>query len=245
MAEKDFLFGLRPLIEAVNAGKNIDKVLLKTGLQGNTFNELYGLLKKYKIPFQFVPVEKLNRYTRKNHQGVIALMSFSEVVDIETLVPGIYDEGKQPFILILDRITDVRNFGAIVRSAECAGVDAILIPAKGAARINSDAMKTSAGALNNMNICRTDSIKNTIRFLKDSGIKIYGASEKAETNYFTAELNQPVAIVMGSEDEGISKNILESCDELIKIPIEGKTGSLNVSAAATVLLFEVTKQRSV
>jgi len=205
--------------------------------------ELQELIKENQIATQFVPVEKINRVTRKNHQGVLAFISPIEFDNIENVLPGIYEEGKIPLILILDQITDVRNFGAIVRSAECAGVQAIIIPEKGMARIGADAIKTSAGAIHHVPICRVNNLYSTIQFLKDSGIQIVAATEKGEKLYNDAKFDVPVGIVMGSEDTGISSQILKLADEQLKIPILGKIESLNVSVSAALMIYEAVRQR--
>lgn len=244
MSKEDFVFGTRAVTEAINAGKPIEKILFKKGLNNELFHELYQKIKDAEIPFQFVPIEKINRVTRKNHQGVIALLSPVDFQEIENVLPLIYDSGNDPLLLILDQISDVRNFGAIVRSAECGGVHAVIIPEKGSARINADAAKTSAGALFNVPICRTENLKKTIEFLKESGVKIVAASEKAEKLYTESDMNVPLAIITGSEENGISGSILEISDELIKIPILGKIESLNVSVASSLIIYEAVRQRS-
>lgn len=241
--KEDFIFGTRAVIEAIKKGKTIDKVLIKKGLDNELFLELQELIKENQIATQFVPVEKINRVTRKNHQGVLAFISPVEFDNIENVLPGIYEDGKTPLILILDQITDVRNFGAIVRSAECAGVQAIIIPDKGMARIGADAIKTSAGAIHHVPICRVNNLYNTIQFLKDSGIQIVAATEKGEKMYTDAKFDVPVGIVMGSEDTGISSQILKLADEQLQIPILGKIESLNVSVSAALMIYEAVRQR--
>ena len=243
MKKESLIFGIRPVIEAISAGKEIDKILLQKGLRGELFHELFGLIREFNIPLQTVPIDRLNRITRKNHQGVIAFISQISYHKLEQVMPGVYESGKTPLVLILDHITDVRNFGAIARTAECSGVNAIVIPSKGAAAINEDAMKTSAGALNIIPVCRVDRLEDAVRFLKESGLKVVAATEKAVTDYDNEDLNIPLAIVMGSEDHGVSPQILKSSDSLVKIPQTGEIGSLNVSVAAGVLLFETLRQR--
>ncbi|NPA37323.1 MAG: 23S rRNA (guanosine(2251)-2'-O)-methyltransferase RlmB [Chlorobi bacterium] len=235
------VFGIRAVEEAVDAGKEIEKVLIKKGLQGELFRNFFKKIKELNIPFQFVPVEKLNRITQKNHQGVIAFISPVTYHNIEQIIPALYEEGKEPFILVLDRITDVRNFGAIARTAECAGVNAIVIPSKGGAAINSDAIKTSAGALHLVPVCRVDNLTDTVRFLKESGIKIVAATEKGADDYSDADYSGPKCLVMGAEDSGISDDILELADIYSKIPVKGQIKSLNVSVAAGILLYEMLK----
>lgn len=244
MDKSEYIFGTRAVIEAVKNNRTIDKVFIKKGLNNDLFQELYQLLKEYHVAFQFVPIEKINRITRKNHQGVLALLSPVEFHRIETLLPGLFETGVDPFILVLDQITDVRNFGAIVRSAECAGIQTIIIPEKGMAAIGADAVKTSAGAIHHMPICRVENLPNTIQFLKESGIKIVAATEKSNVVYTRANLNTPLAIVMGSEESGISDQVLRLADEQLQIPIVGKIESLNVSVAAALMIYEAVRQRN-
>jgi len=238
------IFGLRPVIEAIDAGREISKVLLRKGLDGDTYRELLASLRQYDIPSQFVPAEKLNRVTRKNHQGVIAFVSPVEYARIENLIPEIFEKGETPFIIICEGITDTRNIGAIARSAECAGASAILLPVKGSAMISADAVKTSAGALNHIPICRTDNMKSTLSFLKNSGLKIIATSEKSSDIYHQTDLTGPVALLLGAEDTGLPAEFLRMADVTVKIPVRGKVSSLNVSAAAAVLMFEIVKQNS-
>ncbi len=238
------IFGIRAVIEAINSGKEVDKVLLQKGERGDLFKEAFDLIREHSIPFQYVPVEKLNRITRKNHQGVIAFISPVTFYDIENLLPGLFEEGKNPIILVLDQVTDVRNFGAIVRTAECAGVDAVLVPDKGAARINADAVKTSAGALHLVPVCRTRDLKKSVLYLQQSGLKVIAATEKSSENYIKTDYTGPVAIVMGSEEFGIDRQILDMADDRVQIPILGKIQSLNVSVAAGLLVYEVVRQRA-
>ena len=244
MEKDEFIFGTRAIIEAINNGKNIEKVLIKKGLSNELFHQLIKLIKENSIAFQYVPIEKINRITRKNHQGVVAIISPIEYSNIETLLPGIFESGNDPLLLILDQVTDVRNFGAIARSAECAGVHAIIIPEKGMAKINADAIKTSAGALHNIPVCKTKNLLKTIQFLIDSGIKIVAATEKADKFFTEADLCSPLGIVMGSEDTGISSSILELAHERLKIPIVGKIESLNVSVSAALMIYEAVRQRN-
>ncbi len=241
---KDIIFGLRPLIEAVVAGREIEKVFLKKGLQGDLFHTLLNLLKQQKVPFQFVPAEKLNRISRVNHQGVIALISSITYQNLTDIIPAVYEEGDAPFILVADNITDVRNFGAIARTALCAGIHAILIPSKGGAMLGPDAIKTSAGALHTMPVCRSENLADSIRFLKESGLKIVAATEKEGVLYHKAALDSPAALIMGSENQGISPALLSLSDIKIRIPVLGKINSLNVSASAAVLIYEFVRQRA-
>ncbi len=242
--QKDFIFGIRAVIEAVESGKTIDKVLVKTGLTGELVKDLYKTISDYKVPMQQVPVEKIERITKKNHQGVLAFLSAVEFYDIDTIVSGLFEQGNNPFIVVLDQITDVRNLGSIIRSAECAGAHALLVPTKGSARIGADTAKTSAGALYHLPICRTTSMVNTIKELKKSGLQIICATEKADGNYTDIDMSLPLALVLGSEETGIANDILRLGDSFARIPIMGKIQSLNVSNAASVLLYEVVRQRS-
>ncbi len=243
MKENDLVFGIRAVIEAIQADKEIDKILIRRDLQSNLSRELFEVLKGRSIPVQRVPGERLDRLTRKNHQGVIAFMAAVTYQHLEDLIPFIYEQGKDPFILLLDGVTDVRNFGAIARTCECAGVDAIVIPAKGSVTVNADAIKTSAGALHSLPVCKEKSITQAIRFLQASGVKVYAASEKAHANYTDIAYNGPTAIVMGAEDTGVATDNLRICDEMIKIPLFGNIESLNVSVASSILIYEVVRQR--
>ncbi|NPA67734.1 MAG: 23S rRNA (guanosine(2251)-2'-O)-methyltransferase RlmB [Chlorobi bacterium] len=243
MADKNFIFGTRAVIEAVNSDKQIEKVLIVRSDDNTLHKELLALLKKRRIYFQYVPFRKLNKITRKNHQGVVAFISPVTFFDIEEIVTRIYEEGKTPFILALDGVTDVRNFGAAVRTAECAGVHAVLIPEKGSAAVNADAVKTSAGALLKVPVCRTRSLRETLLKLKKNGLQIISASEKAEKNYYQTDFTKPVVLVAGSEEKGISNSIVSLSDEFVKIPLLGEIKSLNVSVAASILMYETVRQR--
>jgi 23S rRNA (guanosine2251-2'-O)-methyltransferase len=239
----DFIFGIRAVIEAINFDKDIDKIIIRRGLRGDLSHELMALVRQKGIPFQMVPDEKLNRITAKNHQGVVAFMSAISFSPLEEIVPRLFETGQQPLLLALDGVSDVRNFGAIVRSAECAGVHAVIIPEKGSARIGADAIKTSAGALLKVPVCRVNSMKKALQFLQMIGIQIMAATEKGARYYFDASFLSPACIVMGSEDTGISDEVLRLADALVKIPVLGKIESLNVSVAASVLIYEAVRQR--
>ncbi|MDR1336312.1 MAG: 23S rRNA (guanosine(2251)-2'-O)-methyltransferase RlmB [Tannerella sp.] len=245
MEEKNdgLIFGIRAVMEAVRSGRDIDRLLVKKELQGDSVRELFALLKERGIRCQRVPQEGLNRITRKNHQGVIAYVSAVTYHRLENVVPSIFEQGKDPFLVLLDGITDVRNFGAIARTCECAGVDALVIPSKESVTVNADAMKTSAGALNLLPVCREHSIRHAIRFLRDSGVKVVAATEKAVRNYTEITCDVPVAIVVGAEDKGVAAENLRLCDETVKIPQYGTITSLNVSVAAAILTYEVVRQR--
>ena len=241
--EKNYIFGIRAIIEAVNAGKTIDKLFIQKGLHNDLFAELWKLVRLKRINYKHVPLEKINRLTRKNHQGVFAFISPIDFHNIEDVVPALYEQGKNPLILVLDRITDVRNFGAIARTAECAGVDAIIIPEQNAAAINADAIKTSAGALHKITVCRTWNLKLAIQFMKESGIQLVGCTEKTQDMMYKPDYTPPTAIIMGSEEDGVSPEFLKMCDARAKIPLSGKIASLNVSVATGVILYEAIRQR--
>ena len=227
--KSEMIFGVRAVIEAIQAGKEIDKILVKKDIQSDLSKELFAALKGTLIPVQRVPVERINRITRKNHQGVIAFL---------------FEQGKNPFFVMLDGVTDVRNFGAIARTCECAAVDAVIIPARGSASVNADAVKTSAGALHTLPVCREQSLRSTLQYLKDSGFRIVAATEKGDYDYTKADYTGPLCIIMGAEDTGVSYDNLALCDEWVKIPMLGTIESLNVSVAAGILIYEAVKQRN-
>jgi len=241
--EKNYIFGIRAIIEAVEAGKTIDKLFIQKGLHNDLFAELWKLVREKRINYKHVPLEKINRLTRKNHQGVFAFISPIDFHNIEDVIPKLYEEGKNPLVLVLDRITDVRNFGAIARTAECAGVDTILIPEQNAAAINADAIKTSAGALHKVTVCRTWNLKLALQFMKESGIQLIGCTEKTQDDMYKPDYTTPTAIIIGSEEDGVSPEFLKMCDARAKIPMKGKIASLNVSVATGVILYEAIRQR--
>ncbi len=241
--QQEIIFGIRAIIEAIKGGRDFEKVMMRYDAKGDLAMELKALLKTTSIPLIKAPADQLDKITRKNHQGAIGFASEIKYQDIEALLPMIYEDGKVPFIVVLDGVTDVRNFGAIARSAECAGADAILVPAKGSAAINADAMKTAAGALDNIPVCRTNNLREALKFMKNSGLTLFAATEKADEFYYKKDFTVPAAIIMGSEDVGIASHNLEVCDEAVKIPMNGNIESLNVSVATGIFLFEVVKQR--
>jgi len=243
MKKDNLIYGIRPAIEAVQAGKTLDKVFIQKGLQGDLFRELRNLLLKTDVQIQYVPIEKLNRLTRQNHQGIVAFLSLIPYQDISIILPGLFEQGEIPMILVLDRISDVRNFGAIARTAECSGVQAIIIPNKESAQINEDAIKTSAGALHRIPVCKSLDLAETIKFLKESGLQVIAGTEKANDYYHATDLKLPFALVLGSEEDGISSGLIRTADQLVKIPIQGEIESLNVSVAAGIILFEAVRQR--
>lgn len=237
------IFGVRAVIEALQAGKEIDKILIKRDIQSDLSKELFAALKGTTIPVQRVPIERLNRITKKNHQGVVAFISPVTYQLTEQLVPFLFEEGKNPFFIILDGVTDVRNFGAIARTCECAGVDALIIPNRDSVSVNADAIKTSAGALHKLPVCRELNLTATLRYLKESGFRIIAATEKGDYNYTEADYSGPLCIIMGAEDKGVSYDNLALCDEWVKIPMRGTIESLNVSVAAGILIYEAIRGR--
>lgn len=242
--KQEYIFGIRAVIEAIQQEKEIDKVMLKQGGRGELFQQLFSLIKQNDIPFQYVPEEVFRPFADRNHQGVLAEVSPVPYQDINEVLDAVEGKGEAPFVMILDRITDVRNFGAIARSAECAGAHVIVIPNKHSAKISSDAIKTSAGALYHIPVCRVLNLKKLVRELKfQRGIRVYAATEKAEKYYTEVEMTGGIAIVMGAEDKGIDEGLLNIVTDCVKIPQKGEIESLNVSAAAAVLLYEVVRQR--
>ncbi|MET3499837.1 23S rRNA (guanosine2251-2'-O)-methyltransferase [Mucilaginibacter rubeus] len=238
------VFGIRAVVEAIRSGKEIEALFIQRGISGGLIQELKELMNEYQITAQQVPVEKLNRITQKNHQGVIAVISPIVYQKIENIIPEIFERGETPLILVLDSITDVRNMGAIARTAECAGVHAIVIPAKGSAQINPDAIKTSAGALYKIPVCRHDNFMQTVRFLQESGLQLVCCTEKTQDNIYTPDYTVPTSIVMGSEEDGIRNEIIRISDHLAKIPMFGEIESLNVSVSTGVILYEAVRQRT-
>lgn len=246
MLEKnDYIYGIRAVIEAAEAGKEFDKVLISNTLQSALAPELMTALKSRGILIQKVPVEKIDRITRRNHQGVLAILSAVSYCSLATLVPTLFEEGKTPLIVMLDGVTDVRNFGAIARTCECAGVDAMVIARRGGASVTADAMKTSAGALAYLPICRENSIINAVKFLRDCGFQIVAATEKSDIPYTRVDFTLPTAIVMGAEDTGISEDVLRFSTARVAIPERGHISSLNVSVAAGVMIYEAVRQRTI
>jgi 23S rRNA (guanosine2251-2'-O)-methyltransferase len=239
----NFIYGIHSITEALNAGKEIDKIFLQNNLTGDAVGALKKLLKEHGIVYNSVPQETLNRITRSNHQGVVAYLSEVTFHHAEDIIPQLFEDGEVPFILILDRITDVRNFGAICRTAFSAGVHCIIIPHKGGAAVNADAVKTSAGALHKIKVCRSPNLKYTINYLKESGIQVVACTEKTENLYLSLDYTKPTAIIMGSEEDGVSNEYLKLCDNKAMIPMIGELGSLNVSVAAGVILYEAVRQK--
>lgn len=243
MEKDNQIFGIRAIIEAIQAGKEVDKVFIQKDAQGDLMRDLMKTMKANKINFTYVPVEKLNRLTSKNHQGAVASIAPISFVDLETLVINIFESGKTPLFLILDQLSDARNFGAIIRTAECTGVDGIIIGKQGAAPVNGDTVKTSAGAVFNVPICKVEHIKDAIFYLQGSGIKTIAATEKTDDSIYDLSLSEPLAIIMGSEDRGVNPSVLKIVDEKAKLPMFGTISSLNVSVACGAFLYEVVRQR--
>ncbi len=241
--DNQYIYGLRAVIEALEAARDIDKILLKRDMNGESVQQLLALAREHQVPVQRVPVQRIERVTRKNHQGVVALMAAVTYYKLEQVLPMIYDNGDNPFFVILDGVTDVRNFGAIARTCECAGVSAIVIPETGSVSVNGDAVKTSAGALNYLPVCRERNIVDAVRYLRDSGVTIVSTSDKNAVTYTSANLTGPVAIVLGAEDRGISPEVMRLCDVRCTIPEFGNIHSLNVSVAAGIMIYEVVRQR--
>jgi 23S rRNA (guanosine2251-2'-O)-methyltransferase len=240
---ENIIYGIHPILEAIEAGKEIQKIFIQDGAKGDLIKQLIQQAKQHKVFYQFAPVEKLNRLTKQNHQGAVAFTSEVTFYDIEQILPQVFEKGKTPLLLILDKVTDVRNFGAIARTAECCGVDAIIIPVRGSAPINADAMKTSAGALNKIPVCRSMNLKETIKYLKETGLAIISCTEKTNELYTKVDMKMPCCIIMGNEEEGISAEYIKLSDFKAKLPMKGTIGSLNVSVACGVILYEVLRQR--
>ena len=242
MAKNNMIFGIHPLLEALEAGREIDKVMMRRGLRTEESARILALARERSVPVQFVPEERLGRLTQRQHQGVIAFISEIEYTPLEELVARVYEEGRSPFIVLLDGLTDVRNFGAIARTAECAGVDALVIPERGSVSVTADAVKTSAGALHRIPVCRVSSIAAAVGLLQSSGVRVVAASEKAEERYTETALQLPLGLVMGAEDHGVSTDVLRMADSITRIPQVGAIGSLNVSVAAGILIYEAVRQ---
>jgi len=241
----DLIYGTRAVMEAIKAGREIEKIYVQAGLTNDLIKELIQTARAAAVPFSFIPQQKLNRLSSKNHQGVICILSAVQYVPVENLIDKAYAEGRAPFFLILDRVTDVRNFGALARTAECAGLDGIIVEEKGNAPITGDAVKTSAGALNHLAVCRVPDLSKTIKLLQENGIQIIACTEKAEKLIYEIDLKVPTALVLGSEEDGISEELLRRVDSLVRIPMKGKISSLNVSVAAGVAIYEVVRQQMV
>ncbi|GAA4771497.1 MULTISPECIES: 23S rRNA (guanosine(2251)-2'-O)-methyltransferase RlmB [Flavobacterium] len=243
MEKENQIFGIRAIIEAINAKKEVDKVFIQKDAHGDLMSELMKTMKKNNINFSYVPVEKLNKLTHNNHQGVVATIAPISFHTLENLVESLLEKEKKPLLLILDQLSDARNFGAIIRTAECTGVDGIIIQKQGSAPVNGDTVKTSAGAVFNIPICKVDHIKDAVFYLQGSGIKTVAATEKTDNNIYDINFNEPVAIIMGSEDRGVNPSVLKIIDEKAKLPMYGTIESLNVSVACGAFLYEAVRQR--
>ncbi|MDX1753605.1 MAG: 23S rRNA (guanosine(2251)-2'-O)-methyltransferase RlmB [Salinimicrobium sediminis] len=243
MQETTTIFGIRAVLEAIHNGETIDKIYVQKGLSGQLFQELQQKTKSGDYNISYVPVEKLNKLVKGNHQGVVAKISPIAFSDLEEVVEKALSKGTAPLFLLLDQIDDVRNFGAIIRTAECCGVDGIIIPKKGGAPVTADTVKTSAGAIFNIPLIKVDHIKDAIYYMQASGIKVVAATEKTDTLLYNADLTEPVALIMGNEGKGISDSVLKLADEKAKLPMLGSIGSLNVSVACGAFLYEVVRQR--
>jgi len=244
MIDDATIFGIRACIEAINAGKTIAKIYIQKNLSGSLFNELNGLIKEHNLSNSYVPIEKLNKLSKNaNHQGVVAKISPISFVDLESKLTELSTTNKIPLLLLLDGITDVRNFGAIIRTAECCGVDAIVIPMQGNAPLNADAIKTSSGAAFMVPICKVGHIKDAMFILQSIEIQLVAATEKTDKSIYDINFTKPTAIIMGAEDKGVSNSVLKMVDEKAKIPLLGSIESLNVSVACGVFLYETVRQR--
>jgi len=241
--KSEYIYGLHAVLEAIEAGKDIDKVLISKTMNADTAQMIMDKAHALRVPVQKVPVAKIDRITRRNHQGVLALLAAVTYYRIEDYIPQLFDEGANPFVVVMDGVTDVRNFGAVARTCECAGVNAIVIPFRESVSANADAIKTSAGALNYLPVCREPNLVNAVKLLRNSGFKIVGTSDKSQTPYTKADFTCPVALVLGSEDKGISPEIMRLCDTQVAIPEFGQINSLNVSVAGGILIYEVVRQR--
>ena len=241
--KSQYIYGIHAVLEALDAGKDIDKILLSKTLNTETAQTIIDMARPLRVPVQRVPVQKIDRITRRNHQGVLALMAAVTYYHVEDVVPQLFDNGENPFIVVLDGVTDVRNFGAIARTCDCAGVSAIVIPDRESVSVNADAVKTSAGALNYLPVCRESNLVKAVKLMRESGIMIVGTDDKTHAPYTKADYTGPVAIVLGAEDKGISPEIKKLCDTLVTIPEFGHINSLNVSVAGGIIIYEVVRQR--
>ena len=240
--DNNLIFGIRPVVEAIEAGREIEKLYIRKGAEGQLMTELRDLCLRHRVRVQEVPVEKLNRLVRGNHQGVVAQIAAIAYVQLDDILERVPDD-ETPLVVVFDGVTDVRNFGAIARSAECAGAHGLIAPLKNSAPVNAEAIRASAGALTTIPVCRVGSIRNTIKTLQAEGFQVVAATEKSRKLLYDADLRRPTALVMGAEETAISKEVLKLCDERLAIPLIGRIESLNVSAAAAVMLFEVVRQR--
>lgn len=244
-SKKNIIAGRNPLIEALKAGQLVDKILLFKNASGESVNDIRNLAKQLNVPVQYVPIEKLNGLTNVQHQGVVAFKSSVVYQDLQQVIDWVNEKGESPLFIMLDGVTDVRNIGAIARSAVCCGVHAIIIPDKGVGALNEDAVKSSAGALELINICRVNSLMKAVDTLHLNGIKVFASEMTAGKNLFDLDLQNPSCVVMGGEEKGIYPALMNICDEQFKIPMKGSFESLNVSVAAGMILYEAIKQRMI
>ncbi|NNF02141.1 MAG: 23S rRNA (guanosine(2251)-2'-O)-methyltransferase RlmB [Bacteroidia bacterium] len=242
---KDWVYGIHPVMELLRSGKEIEKVFIQKDLSSDGLEEIKQLLRDRSVQYQLVPLAKLNRMVPRNHQGIIGLQAPVNYWEVESLLPQIYEKGEDPLFLILDRVTDVRNFGAMLRTAECLGVHGVIFPSKESALINSDAVKSSAGAIFHIPLCKVSSMEKVVRYLQSSGLKIFACTEQGSDFIESADLKGPCALILGSEEDGISNYLLKNADQLLRINMKGKTSSLNVGAAAAISLYEITRQRNI
>ncbi len=242
---ENLIYGIHPVMEALEAGKEIERIMIQRDVKSGPLRDILALADEQQVPVQKVPVDKLDGLTRGTHQGVVAFVSLIDYQPIENVLMNAFEKGDIPLFIILDRITDVRNLGAIARSSECAGVNALVVPSRGSAQVNADALKTSAGALNNLPVHRSPNLKDTLRYLKDSGLRIVAVTEHGSDIYYNTDLTGPLVLILGSEEDGISPEYIKFADIRIKIPLLGSTGSLNVSVAAGIVLFETRRQREI
>ncbi|MDO5035797.1 MAG: 23S rRNA (guanosine(2251)-2'-O)-methyltransferase RlmB [Porphyromonas sp.] len=245
MKQNEMIFGIRAVLEAIDTGVEIDHIYLKRETDSEMMKQLLEVIGKRRIPIRKVPSAKLNRLTRKNHQGIIAIKAATAYHQLDQLIPTLYEEGREPFIVVLDGITDVHNFGAIARTCECAGVDAIVIFEQNSVSVTADAIKTSSGALFRIPVCRESSLPATLDYLQQSGLKLIGATEKSDELMYDAPLTGSLAVIMGSEGKGLSEQTLKRADHLVRIPMYGDIGSLNVSVATGILIYEIVRQKNI
>jgi len=243
MATENYIFGMHPVMEAIKENKEIDKVLIQSDLRGPHVTELRKLLKEYKVSNQNLPLIRLNHLCKKPHQGVVAYLSPISFQPYEEVLTKAFEKGKTPLFLILDRISDVGNFGAICRTAECTGVDGVIIPVKGSAQVNAEAIKRSAGALLKVNISRERDLAEVIKTLQASGLQIVACTEKTKGLIYDVDFTLPTAIILGSEENGVNSNLYNGADQRVAIPMQGEIESLNVSVSAGVILYETIRQR--
>jgi 23S rRNA (guanosine2251-2'-O)-methyltransferase len=244
MPALQIVYGLRPVIEAIDSGQQIERILIQNGLNSSLLGELRAKMKEHDIPFQYVPVEKLNKMTTGNHQGVVATIGSVKYHSLVDLLESLADTAAAPLLLLLDHITDVRNMGAIARTAECTGVSAVVVPDHGSAALNEDAIKTSSGALLRLPVCREQNLKTVVNLAKQYGYQVVAATEKGAVHYRAVDFRRPTLLVMGNEETGISPELLKMSDVRAKLPIVGEVASLNVSVAAGVFMYEALEQRS-